>query len=160
MEKLISFWGLHENQIFLSLTWKTLFVCERQLSAFHISNSTKHVNVMVVSRLVFPPEPSSISLWNTHSVPKMIIPADNKTLTIKDFEIIGSFTLRGFCLSTSWSTGSTPKDWAGGPSIIMLIHNICMAFSGFAMPINVANAIKDRAAIDVLNWNRTKFLIL
>lgn len=43
------------------LTWKTLLVCERQLKAFHMSNSTKHVNVMVVSRLVLPPEPSSIS---------------------------------------------------------------------------------------------------
>lgn len=35
-----------------------------------------------------------------------------------------------------------------------------MAFNGFGMPINVDNAINDSAAIDVLNWNRTKFRML
>lgn len=39
----------------------------------------------------------------------------------------------------------------GGPSIIILIHRICIAFNGFGIPINVDNAINDSAAIDVLN---------
>lgn len=50
--------------------------------------------------------------------------------------------------------------WAGGPSIIILIHRICIAFNGFGIPIKVASAIKDRAAMLVLNWNLTKFRIL
>lgn len=37
--------------------------------------------------------------------------------------------------------------------MIMLIHNICMAFSGFGMRMIVASAINDMAAILVLNWN-------
>lgn len=35
--------------------------------------------------------------------------------------------------------------------MIMLIQRICMAFSGFGMPINVDNAINESAAIDVLS---------
>lgn len=115
---------------------------------------------MVVSRLVLPPEPSSISRWNTNNVPRIIMPADSRTLTISDFEIIGSLTLRGFCLRTSWSTGSTPSDCAGGPSMMMLIHRICMALSGFGMPISCDSVISERAAIDVLSWNLTKFRML
>lgn len=90
------------------LTWKTLLVWDLQLSAFHMSNRTKQVNVMVVSRFVLPPDPSSISRWNTYKVPKMMMPADKSTLMMRDFEIIGSFTFRGFRFRTSWSTGSTP----------------------------------------------------
>lgn len=48
----------------------------------------------------------------------------------------------------------------GGPSMMMLIQRICIAFNGFGMPIKVDNAINDSAAIDVLNWNRTKFRML
>jgi hypothetical protein len=44
--------------------------------------------------------------------------------------------------------------------MIMLIHKICIAFRGFGIPIKVANAIRDRAAILVLNWNLTKFRML
>ena len=36
---------------------------------------------------------------------------------------------------------------AGGPSIIMLIHRICIAFSGFGNFINVEIVIKDSAAM-------------
>lgn len=43
---------------------------------------------------------------------------------------------------------------------MILIHRICMAFKGFAMPINVASAINERAAIEVLNWKRTKLRML
>lgn len=35
---------------------------------------------------------------------------------------------------------------AGGPSIMMLIHNICMAFSGLGRPNNVDNETSDKAA--------------
>lgn len=138
----------------------TLLVCERQLSAFHMSNKTKQVNVIVVSRAVRPSDPSAISRWNTQSVPRMIIPADSNTLITNDLEIMAFFTFLGRCLSTSWSTGSTPNDCAGGPSMMMLIHKICIAFNGFGIPIKVARVMRERAAIDVLNWNRTKLRML
>lgn len=137
-----------------------LLVCDRQLSALNMSNRTKQVNVMVVSRFVLPADPSAISRWKTHNVPKMIMLADSRTFTISARVIMGCLTFRGLCFSTSWSTGSTPNDWAGGPSIMMLIHSICMALSGLAMPISVASAISDKAAMDVLNWNRTKLRML
>lgn len=35
-----------------------------------------------------------------------------------------------------------------------------MAFSGFGIPMSVARAIRESAAIDVESWNRTKFLML
>jgi hypothetical protein len=38
----------------------------------------------------------------------MMMAAESITLMIKDFEIIGSLTLRGLRFKTSWSTGSTP----------------------------------------------------
>lgn len=162
---------------------KILLVCERQLSALNISNSTKQVNVIVVSRFVRPSEPSDISRWNTHNVPNIMMLADSKTLIITDFVIIGCLTFLGRWRSTSSSTASTPSDWAekkqihlesiafsgspiqhsiipGGPSIIILIQRICMAFNGFGIPIRVERAINDSAAIDVLNWNRTKFRML
>lgn len=44
--------------------------------------------------------------------------------------------------------------------MMMLIQRICIAFSGFGMFISVDRAISDKAAIDVLNWNRTKFRML
>ena len=37
--------------------------------------------------------------------------------------------------------------WAGGPSIIMLIHKICMAFSGLGSFKNVEILISDIAAM-------------
>lgn len=44
--------------------------------------------------------------------------------------------------------------------MIILIQRICMAFSGFGMPISVARAISDSAAILVLSWNLTKLRML
>lgn len=44
-----------------------------------------------------------------------------------------------------------PNLCAGGPSIIILIQSICIAFNGFGTPINVARAIKDSAAMLVLS---------
>lgn len=52
---------------------------------------------------------------------------------------------------TAGSTGSTPNDWAGGPSIRILIHRICIAFNGFGSPNVVDNARKDNAATEVDN---------
>ena len=72
----------------------------------------------------------------------------------------------------SLSTGSTPSDWAGGPSIRILnkletfcncntkkvkyrfsylIQRICIALSGFGKPASVVMAISDRAAMLVLS---------
>ena len=36
---------------------------------------------------------------------------------------------------------------AGGPSIIILIHSICIALSGLGNPITVDSVMRDRAAI-------------
>ena len=44
-----------------------------------------------------------------------------------------------------------PKDCAGGPSMMMLIHKICMAFNGAGNPNNVANATMNKAAKEVDN---------
>lgn len=73
---------------------------------------------------------------------------------------------------TSGSTGSTPRDCAGGPSIMMsndvsyfhqiiivnlLIHNICIAFSGLSNPKHVQMNTKLKAAALVLSWKVRKF---
>lgn len=56
------------------------------------------------------------------------------------------------------SAGSTPRLWAGGPSMMMLIQRICMGLSGFGVSIRVDSVIRESAAMLVLIWNRTKFL--
>jgi hypothetical protein len=56
---------------------------------------------------------------------------------------------RGGRSMTAGSTGSTPKDWAGGPSIRILIQRICIAFNGLGNPRVVDNATSDNAATDV-----------
>lgn len=45
----------------------------------------------------------------TQRVPRIIIAADNNTFIIRFRVIIGSLVSLGFCLSTSLSTGSTPR---------------------------------------------------
>lgn len=120
--------------------------CDRQLNALNISKKTKQVNVMVVSRGVTmlslicksgvnqqtsPPILSRLtSRTKMKSVPQIIIAADINTFKIRLRVIMGWFTLRGGCLRTSGSTGSTPRLCAGGPSMMILIHRICMAFNG------------------------------
>ena len=42
----------------------------------------------------------------------------------------------------------------------MLIHRICIAFSGFGAPTTVEYATKHNAAMEVEIWNRTKCLML
>ena len=70
---------------------------------------------------------------------------------IKFMSIIDSLIFLGFFLSTSESTGSTPRLCAGGPSIIILIQRICIAFRGLGKWKTVENAINDNADILVLN---------
>jgi hypothetical protein len=66
------------------------------------------------------------------------------------FEVnINSFLSRGGRSMMAGSTGSTPSDCAGGPSINILIQRICMAFSGLGSPNVVDSAINDNAATEV-----------
>ena len=51
-----------------------------------------------------------------------------------------------------WLQGAAPYLWAGGPSMMMLIHRICMAFKGFGSPRSCATATKASAAMDVDSW--------
>lgn len=90
----------------------------------------------------------------------MIIRADMKIFRISDLLSIVSVIHRGGCLIVSLSTGSTPKLWAGGPSMMMLIHKICIALSGFGRLSTVDRVIRLKAEMLVLSWNRTKFFML
>ncbi len=65
-----------------------------------------------------------------NNVPETIREALSKMFPIKLKSIIDSFVFLGFFLSTSESTGSTPRLCAGGPSIIIFIQRICIAFNG------------------------------
>ena len=71
------------------------------------SNITKVVNVMVVSRRVT--MSSAISRRYTNSVPATMRKADMRMSTINCLVTMGSDALRGGCLITPRSTGSTPK---------------------------------------------------
>lgn len=81
------------------------------------SQLTKVIKVMVVSLLdiAFP----SISLANTESVNITISAALEIARRRRAFVNKGSVDFRGFALRILSSTGSTPKDWAGGPSIMI-----------------------------------------
>jgi hypothetical protein len=68
--------------------------------------------------------------------------------------------LARFGLRILASTGSTPKLCAGGPSIMMLIHKICIALRGDGSPKAVATLAIARAANDVLNWKERKLRML
>ncbi len=71
-------------------------------------------------------------------------------------KISASLRRVGLCI-TAGSTGSTPRDCAGGPSMRILIQRICIAFSGLGRPRVVARATRERAATDVDSWNVRKF---
>lgn len=83
------------------------FVCDLQLKALNMSKKTKQVNVIVVSLGVT--IWSLISFLKMNKVPKMMMSEDRTTLKIRSLVIMGCLVLRGGCLSTSWSTGSTPR---------------------------------------------------
>lgn len=64
-----------------------------------------------------------------------------------------------FCKSRNQDTLTQWSDLcAGGPSMIMLIHKICMAFSGLGMCITVDRVISVRAAI-LLKCRNTHLII-
>jgi hypothetical protein len=75
--------------------------------------------------------------------------------------MIGASLERGGSLQTSGSTASTPllvsyeeetyNDCANGPSHIILIQRICIAFKGLGHPKRVENPISDKAAQLVLS---------
>lgn len=44
--------------------------------------------------------------------------------------------------------------------MIILIQRICIALSGLGIPMSVARAISDSAAIEVDSWKRTKLRML
>lgn len=48
------------------------------------------------------------------------------------------------------STDSTPRLWAGGPSMIIFIHRICIALRGFGRFKAVVSATSPIAATEVL----------
>mmetsp|Transcript_4629 Transcript_4629/g.13006 ORF Transcript_4629/g.13006 Transcript_4629/m.13006 type:complete len:207 (-) Transcript_4629:2782-3402(-) len=73
---------------------------------------------------------------------------------------MGSFAFLGLALRITSSTSSTPKLCAGGPSMMMLIHSICMALRGLGSPNAVAMDSMVRAAKDVDSWNAKKFRML
>jgi hypothetical protein len=58
-------------------------------------------------------------------VPSMIIEAEVKTRVMRGHVRTGALRFRGGRVMTSGSTGSTPRDWAGGPSIIMSVKICC-----------------------------------
>src|ERR1700710_2803576 len=98
----------------------------------------------------------------------MIIVAEVRTRVMRGQVRTGALRFRGGRVMTSGSTGSTPRDWAGGPSIMMsvqkfvseetegkergdvLIHKICIAFKGFLNPRHVQKKTKLSAAALVL----------
>ena len=55
------------------------------------------------------------------------------------------------------STGSTPSDCEGGPSIRMLINRICIGFRGLSSPSIVLSVMSVSAAAAVDSWNDRKF---
>lgn len=122
---------------------------ERHAKALNMSKKTKQVNVIVVSRGVI--ILSCISLQNIHNVPDTMIAELLMICTNNPSDTIGSLTRRGGDFITSLSTGSTPKLCAGGPSIMILIHNICMAFNGLGIFNIVDMATSVSAAMLVLN---------
>ena len=86
-----------------------------------------------------------------NKVPETIRDALSKIFPIKFKSIIDSLVFLGFFFSTSESTGSTPRLCAGGPSIIIFIQRICIAFKGDGKWNTVEKAIKDKAEILVLS---------
>merc|ERR1719400_2267492 len=110
---------------------------------------------MVVSLLVT--LPSSIISLNTNRVPQTIMEAERMMLRRMSLLSIACFTSLGGFFISSLSAGSTPRLWAGGPSMMMLIQRICIGFKGLAVPMSVDTEMRERAAMLVLSWNRKKF---
>jgi len=88
---------------------------DRQAYALKRSQLTNVINVMVVSLRVTCP--SSSSTENTQSVKNMITAALLIARVRRARVTMGSETFLGGARKTLSSTGSTPKLWAGGPSV-------------------------------------------
>ena len=143
-----------------------------------MSKKTKQVKVMVVSRAVTVPSMDISRIYVT-IVPRTIMAADVSTRCITGRVSTRAVRDRGGRVMTAGSTGSTPRDWAGGPSIRMsgktegvsdirsgwirkgvqhlLIHRICIALRGLRRPNMVLKSTKLRAATLVLSWKVRKF---
>lgn len=78
------------------------------------------MNVMVVSLFVTSPS-VSISWVYTSMVPHMMMAADVMTRVINGQVRTGALRFRGGRIMTSGSTGSTPRDCAGGPSMMISV---------------------------------------
>ncbi len=100
------------------------------------------------------------SWWKMYKVPLTINKALSRIFPMRLRLIIDSFVDLGGFLSTSGSTGSTPRLCAGGPSMIMLIHRICMAFRGLGKWNMVENAIRDKAEMLLFEEKMNKAIIL
>lgn len=96
------------------------------------------------------------SLWKTQSVPTTMSSAEESTRLMIALSMMGSDAFRGARFTTSPSTGSTPRLCAGGPSMMILIQRICMAFRGFGSPARFASATMLRAATLVESWKVKK----
>ena len=83
-----------------------------------MSKKTKQVNVMVVSRAETLLS-RDISRIYIQRVPSMIMVAEVRTRWMRGRVSTRAFFERGGRDITAGSTGSTPRDWAGGPSIRM-----------------------------------------
>mmetsp|Transcript_11108 Transcript_11108/g.34197 ORF Transcript_11108/g.34197 Transcript_11108/m.34197 type:complete len:207 (-) Transcript_11108:945-1565(-) len=127
-----------------------------------MSKRTNVVNVIVVSCLVetSPVESSFNSCAKTASVPAVTSTAELRTRRAILSVMTGSDRFRGGWPLTDSSQGSTPKDWAGGPSMMMLIQSTCMGFKGGGRPRTLAPATIPKAASDVDSWNVRKFRML
>ena len=103
------------------------------------------------------------------SVPSMMIVAEVRTRRMRGRVRTRAFLERGGRDITEGSTGSTPRDWAGGPSIrisgsrrqwttmrkesmdSLLIQRICMALRGFLKRRMVLSRTRESAATLVLS---------
>merc|ERR1719419_2046358 len=104
--------------------------------------------------------PSSMVDLSTHMVPVVMKKAEIRMLVISDRVSMCSWGFRGGFRSTVGSTGSRPSDCAGGPSMMTLIHRICMGLRGLGTSSRVEREMSIRAAIEVDSWKQTKFLML
>jgi hypothetical protein len=105
-------------------------------------------------------EGTSISVRKTKMVPTRMRRPEVRTRKMRGRVMMSSCCLRGGRCITDESTDSTPRDCARGPSMMMLIHKICMGLSGLGRPIKLFIATRLKAATDVLSWKDKKFLML
>lgn len=95
-----------------------------------------------------------------NSTPQMMSVAENATRDSNLFVKIGADLGRGGRFIASRSTGSTPSDCDGGPSMMTLMKRICIALSGFGSPSAVDRVMRERAATAVESWKQRKFWML